>query len=211
MYCCWPIYLRIFEILHHQLWTRSRILLYYQILRGMLKHTHVELLIDVDSIHRTRRSESNRYAQVQQQVHAVHRNYRRIWCTMTSITCMVGQLVSTIAVCRFSLGWECRQFWRYHYRFTAELRGGVRWTWSMRNISMILIYRFVQRTKNYPASEKRNSSRQCMIKSITSYIIAICSNVLVTVSALQRSIVYCNSCNLHVFASASNSIQILEL
>jgi len=36
-------------------------------------------------------------------------------------------------------------------------------------------------------------------KSVTSYIIAICNNVLVTVSALQRSIVYCNSCNLREY------------
>jgi len=66
----------------------------------------------------------------------IHRNHRRIWRTMTSTTCIVEQLISTIAVYQFSLGRGCRQFWRYdHYRFTAELRSreGVTispWFWS---------------------------------------------------------------------------------
>jgi len=60
--------------------------------------------------------------------------------------------------------------------------------------------------------QTREEASHDMIKSVTSYIIAICSNVLVTVYTLQR-FVYCNSYtrNLHSLVSTSNSIQILEL
>jgi len=69
------------------------------------------------------------------------------------------------------------------------------------------LFHFVQRARNHSVNERRSSLRHCMIKSVTSYIIAICSNVLVTVSALQRSYTR----NLHGFANTSNSIQILGL
>jgi len=67
---------------------------------------------------------------------------------------------------------------------------------------------FCPMQKSLGKGERRSFSRHYMIKSITSYIIAISR---LSVSALQRSIVYCNLRNLYGFASTSKLIQILEL
>jgi len=67
----------------------------------------------------------------------------------------------------------------------------------------------VRQAINHPASDKTNS-QLCMIKSAMSYIIVICNSVFVTASVSQRYTVYCNSRNLHGFATISNLIRILK-
>ena len=89
-----------------------------------------------------------------------------------------------------------------------------RWIWSICNISMmrIPIYRFVQRARNYLASERTSSSWHCTIKNVTSYIIAICSNVShhdLRITKIHRILQFAQSPI--SFASTSNLIQILEL
>jgi len=59
--------------------------------------------------------------------------------------------------------------------------------WSIHN--MFMMHTPIYRLSNARETTRQaRSSRHCTIKSVTSYIITICSNVLVTVSALQRSI-----------------------
>jgi len=181
----------------------------------MLKHTRVnfELLTDVTWFYSsniyTWRSESM-FQQRRQQVHAI------VWSIETinisdvyyDINNLYGWAVSTIPIHRLSLGRWHRQFWRYECRVRFIVTFS-RLIWSIRNIFMMctLIYHFVSREKSLG---KRKEKLLAILHDKKRYIIAICSNVLVTVSALQRFIV-CNSRNLHDFMNASNSIKILQL
>jgi len=89
--------------------------------------------------------------------------------------------------------WRRKQFWRYDHRdrFTDGLRSrdefGITATSPWCAFRSTVFSTREKRARNYLASERRSSSCYCIIKSITSYIIAICSNVLIT-SSLQKSI-----------------------
>jgi len=181
----------------------------------MLKHTPInfEFLTDVDMILFIEcgicgglSQCSNRYAQANNKYQStcsrmIHRNHQRTWSIMTSTTytVMCQPLPYT------DIHWV-DNFNVINVALDSRWITFSKLTWYC-NMMRTPIYRFVQRARNHSAS--REEAPCDIVKNVTSYIIAICNNVL-TVSALQRSIVYCNSRNLHGFASTSNSIQILE-
>ena len=124
----------------------------------------------------------NRYAS-QQQIHAV---VRSTYLMSTS----AGQCVNHTPIFN---GQQCRQFWCYEcrVRFTDRLHSrswlGISATSHDAHLMRTPIYRFVWREKS-PSKwdDKFLANLYCMIKSVTLFIIAICSNVLVMVSASQK-------------------------
>jgi len=142
------------------------------------------------------RSESMfKQAQANKCRRTIHRNYQRtdvLWCQQRPV--WLGNVL-TIAISWFSLGWQQNNFDVMNVTLDSPMGYvlEVNFEYSQHVHDAYPIYRFVQCARNHPASKRRSSSQYCIIKNVTSYIIAICSNVLVTISALQRSIVYCTN------------------
>jgi len=193
-------------IIFYQFYVERDIETYSRQFRTSYRHWH-------DSIHWTWYIYVAVWVNVQTDMHrpitstynrTIYRNHRRTWCAM--IYTDVNNLYDWVMYQRwFSLGWWRRQFWFwYWFIINVMLNSLMSYVLEVnlenpQHVHSTSIYRL---TREKALSKREEKLLQhCMIKSVTSYIIAICSNVLVTVFALQRSIVYCNSRNLHDFAN----------
>ena len=193
MYCCWPIYLRIFGIVASPVMDSIlHIIIHYRVLRGTRWNysRHFELLTDVDMVLFIEGDIGSK--SMFKQVCIANNKFMQLYYPSKPSTYLMyfdGNNLYGWAMC------QPLPYTDFHWIDVDNFDVISITTDSPTGYILEMDLEYPQHLhdahsdlpfcpKKPPGKREKNSSRHCMIKSVTSYIITICSNVFITVSAL---------------------------